>query len=284
MTSRFEAFCRRKEAAALTAAIPGYKTVFTRITGGLSAIGNAWSHGCFDGPFYRTAGPRVTGAPSTSLVFVQSRDGNTVARDPSQLGGGATDLHVIYEGLSRVDADAVLAGATTARGKEIVFSVWHPELVALRLDRGRARHPAQVVVTDRGDLRLDEALLFNEPSLRVFVLARTAAAHTICARVRNKPWIRVIDAGDPVRLTPAMCLLKEQGIDVVSAVGGRQTATALLREGLISDVFLTTSAIEAGEPGTPFYIGEPPVLTRVLEKRGTGPEAGVTFEHFTVSA
>ena len=149
MTNRFDAYCRRKEEAALAAVIPGYVTVSTHLAGGLAALGNTWTHAMFDGPFYRSAGSRVAGTPSTSLVFVQSRDGNTVAPNPSLLGGGATDLHLIYEGLSRVDADAVLSGAATARGKEIVFSVWHPELVALRLATGRSRHPAQVVITDR---------------------------------------------------------------------------------------------------------------------------------------
>jgi len=52
-------------------------------------------------------------------VFVQSRDGNTGARDPSSLGGGDTDKHLIYEGLSRVASDAVVAGAETIRGGNI---------------------------------------------------------------------------------------------------------------------------------------------------------------------
>jgi len=53
-----------------------------------------------------------------SLVFVQAADGNTVASDPALLGGGQTDKHIVYEGLSRVAADAVLAGARTVRGTE----------------------------------------------------------------------------------------------------------------------------------------------------------------------
>ena len=61
-----------------------------------------------------------------SLVFVQSNDGNTERRirNPSE---GPTDKHLIYEGLSRVAADAVLAGARTVHAGAF-FSVWHPEL------------------------------------------------------------------------------------------------------------------------------------------------------------
>src|SRR4029453_18935967 len=168
MTGRFEAYCRRREQAALAAQIPGYMTREDKPPNDIARVGNDWSRALFDGPFYRSAAPASDGTPIASLVFVRSRDCNTGAADPSTLGGGNTDLHLIYEGLSRVEADAVMSGATTARARDIVFSVWHPELVALRLALGRARHPAQVVVTGRADLRFEDGLIFNEPALKVF--------------------------------------------------------------------------------------------------------------------
>ena len=282
MTERFDAYCRRKEAAARAASIPGYTTGQSEAGLGMVPLGNAWSRRLFDGDFYRSRTPSDEELPITSLVFVQSRGGNTVANDPSTLGGGETDLHLVYEGLSRVDADAVMAGAATARSREIVFSVWHPELVALRLARGLPRHPAQVVVTDRGELRFDDGLMFQEPDLRVLVVTRSTSAAVIRARVLGRAWIDVIDAGEPLSLTRAMRELRARGIGVVSCVGGRRTATALLREGLVQDIYLTTSVIEAGEPNTPYYEGPPLPLRRVVLKDGTGPEAGVRFEHFLV--
>ena len=101
-----------------------------------------------------------------SLAFVQSRDGNTEAADPGEFGAGATDKHLIYEGLSRVAADAVLVGAGTVH-PEAFFSVWHPELIALRESLGFPRHPAQVVVSKRGHVDL-ASLLFNVPDVPVF--------------------------------------------------------------------------------------------------------------------
>jgi riboflavin biosynthesis pyrimidine reductase len=282
MTPRFDAYCRRKEQAALAAAIPGYTTI-EEAAAGLVPIGSAWTRPRFDGEFYRSAGPAVDGVPIISLVFVQSRDGNTVAPDPSVLGGGETDLHLVYEGLSRVDADAVLAGSATARSRELVFSTWHPELVALRLARGRARHPAQVVLTERGDLRFDEALMFQEPELRVFILTRSSSVPAIRARVAGRPWIDVVDAGEPLSLLTGMRELRARDLNVVSCVGGARTATAFLRAGLITDVYLTTSAIEGGVPGTPYYEGPPMPLTRVLLKHGRGVETGVRFEHLLVN-
>ena len=157
----FEEFASRKTREATRASIERLSTVFdesdhARVWG----VGNAWSRMHYDGDFgLLTQGNDAT---AMSLVFVQSKDGNT-GGDPGALGGGATDMHLIYEGLSRVAADAVLAGARSV-GAENVFSVWHPELVALRASLDLPRHPAQIVVSGRGRLNFD-ALLFNVPEV-----------------------------------------------------------------------------------------------------------------------
>src|SRR5579862_7201085 len=110
--NEFERFAERKAREATGATIPPLATETDRAPADAMAIGNQWTRALFDGPFY--ASPPPSGdVPSTSLVFVQSRDGNTGARNPASLGGGEADAHLIYEGLSRVAADAVLAGAET---------------------------------------------------------------------------------------------------------------------------------------------------------------------------
>jgi hypothetical protein len=154
----------------------------------MRAISNDWSRARFDGPFFDSPLPRHT--PLCSLVFAQSRDGNPGSRNPSQLGGGETDKHLIYEGLS-VAADAVLAGAETIRGGSFIFSVWHPELVALRHSLGLPRHPLQVVATLRG-LDLDRALLFNVPEVRVRVVTVGSCSNVMAAALAARPWISVI--------------------------------------------------------------------------------------------
>ncbi len=146
---RFEAFASRKVEEANAAPLSPYETVLEQAPGGLTRVGNRWSMRLFDGPFY-VSGSRDDKRPVCSLVFVQSADGNTGASDPATLGGGRTDKHLIYEGLSRVAADAVLAGAETVRGADLLFSVWHPELVALRHSLGLPRHPLQIIATRRG--------------------------------------------------------------------------------------------------------------------------------------
>jgi hypothetical protein len=168
----FSSFVERKTRAAIAAVTPPFVTEIAAPEPQLVAVGNTWTTSRFDGPFYVTA-PTARRSPACSLVFVQSADGNTVTSDPTSLGGGQTDKHVVYEGLSRVAADAVLAGAGTVRGGRTLFSVWHPALVDLRQSLGLPRHPVQIVATLNG-IDIDHALLFNVPEVSVVVLTVAA--------------------------------------------------------------------------------------------------------------
>jgi 5-amino-6-(5-phosphoribosylamino)uracil reductase len=271
---------QRREAEAVAAIIPGYDTLVDRSDPGLIEISSDWTAGLFGGPFFRSADASQPGLPVVNLVFVQSRDGNTVADDPSDLGGGATDKHLIYEGLSRVDADAVLGGATTARSRSLVLSIWHPQLVALRLARGKPRHPRQVVVTATGNLPLEDGLMFAMPELGACLIASTRIVPELRRRLAGKPWVEIIDAGEPLSMIQGLQQLHARGIHVVSAIGGRQTAQALLEARTVADLYLTTSPIEAGVPNTPFYTGPSLPLHLVVEKAGRGVEEGVRFHHY----
>jgi dihydrofolate reductase len=68
------------------------------------------------------------------------------------------------------------------------------------------------------------------------------------------------------------------GIERISAVGGRVLAAELIAAGLVQDLYLTTSPITGGDPGTPIY-PHPLELRTIVRKRGTLHEAGVVFEH-----
>lgn len=215
-------------------------------------------------------------------MFVQSRDGNTEGDDPSALGGGATDKHLVYEGLSRVAADGVLAGSKTIGEGNVVFSIWHPELVRLRESLGKPRHPVQIVATLLGALPIETGLIFNVPDIPVVILTIAEPARTLIERTRTRPWITVLTSGDASDLqTHARHLKQAVGLDRVSAVGGRTVATALIDSGLIRDLYLTTGDVEGGQPGTPLYAGTREISRElVVRKRGTGPESAVIFEHW----
>ena len=285
---RFEAFAAHKEADASAAVISPFTTVAEHAGSvgspeslalhGLSAIGNAWSRMLFDGRFYLSPASSPD-LPATSLVFVQSRDGNTGARNPSTLGGGQADLHLIYEGLSRAGADAVLAGAGTIRGGHLVLSTWRPELVRLRAALGLPRHPVHIVATLRG-VAIDDGLMFNVPDVRVILLTVPAAADAMRDALAARPWITPLVMNDPGDLLQAFRQLRQQGIRRISCIGGRAVAGRLIDAGLIQDLYLTTSAKAGGEPHTPLYPG-PLGGREIVRKVGTGPDTGVVFQHLS---
>jgi riboflavin biosynthesis pyrimidine reductase len=274
--TRFDELVARKTAAAQAAQLPPLVTDADDAGDDLLPVGNAWTHRQFDGDFYLSRVPGGT-RPACSLVFVQSLDGNTGASNPQTLGGGETDKHLIYEGLSQVDADAVLAGAGTIAGEDIVFGVWHPELVRLRRALGKPRFPTQVVATLEG-LALDAHLLFNLPGIPVFVLTREDGARRMQAGLAERPWVTPIVMPQTDALPFAFESLRKAGIERISCVGGRHLATQVIDAGLIQDLYLTTSPKPGGEPNTPFYPRPLPWRT-VVRKHGTGVETGVVFEH-----
>jgi riboflavin biosynthesis pyrimidine reductase len=275
-------FARRKGNAADTAVLEAFKTIADHSAAfHLEPISSEFTDALLDGPFFQSPVPPGS-VPAVSLVFVQSRDGNTVADDPSTLGGGHTDKHVIYEGLSRVAADAVMSGAATIGRGSALLSLWHPALVSLRGALGKPRHPSQIVLTASGRLPIEEGLFFNVPEIPVVILSSGRSAARLAERVRSRPWITVISTGEPPDLRRgAERLRSELGIERISAIGGRFAATALIDAGLVGDLYLTTSPIEAGTPDTPLYAGQrPPRRDLVVQKQSS---EGVVFEHFVLA-
>jgi 5-amino-6-(5-phosphoribosylamino)uracil reductase len=270
----FAALIADKTRRAEEAALPPYETDLSAPSADAIALGNPWSEHLFDGPFFLTATHRDR--PACSLVFVQSADGNTGARDPATLGGGETDKHLIYEGLSRVAADAVLAGAETVRSGRIILSVWHPELVALRAALGKPRHPTQIVASLRG-VDLDRGLIYNVPEIPVVLLTMMSAAERMQHAVAQRPWIRIVTMSGPGDLPSAFYTLKSWGINIVSCIGGRTLARGLLQANLVDDLYLTTAPLPGGEPNTPLFV-TPWGATATVRKHGTAVETGVRFE------
>lgn len=276
----FGVWCARKTAAADAATLPQLRTVINRPTHfGLTPIGDAWCHERFDGPFWMSA---PADRPAVSIVFVQSRDGNTVTDDPSSLGAGETDTHLIYEGLSRIAVDGVAVGARTLH-PESFFSVWRRELVDARIARGLPLHPAQIVLTRDGHVDIDRTLLFNVRDVPVYVLTSHAGRERLARSLHARPWIHAIAADGPDALERQMNELFSRGQHAISCVGGRLTASSFVDAGLAQDLYLTASPRDGGAPHTPWYVGTcPPRLERILAKTWDEPDGVVRFEHFVL--
>ena len=283
MTTRaLREFVDEKTREAERSTIPTLRTLSDCSAGrAVRKLGTAWSRERYDGDFYLFDPP--DGLPALSLVFVQSLDGNTVTGHPEQLGGGPADTHLIYEGLSRVAADGVLAGAASAAGANAFFSVWHPEMVALRRDLGLPRHPAQIVMTNNGRVNLD-ALLFNVPEVPVFLIAGPACRSSVEKAVANRPWITIVPIVAHSTRDTFAHLRRDHALSRISVIGGRTTASALVDAGLVQDLHLTTAPRTGGKPHTPWYAGQrPPLLDVVVKKEESGPKP-VIFEHLAIGA
>jgi riboflavin biosynthesis pyrimidine reductase len=241
-------------------------------------VGNEWTSSLFDGPFFlsRSSDARM---PAVSAVFVESKDGNTVTPRPEDLGGGATDFHLIFNGLSRVAADAVLAGANTVRESNYyIFSTWHQELVRLRKSLRKSRHPVQMIATKSGQFDMAQPL-FNSPDLPVILLAPPDAANSLRSLATERRWIQVIDH---VTWEETLSRLKRDfDIQTISLIGGRTLATTLVDSSLVIDLYLTTSPESGGKQNTPWYAGLKKIEKRlVIRKRGKGSDEGVIFSHY----
>lgn len=281
---RFARFVDEKTQAATSAKIPGYVTVESHgRERGLGAIGNSWTTRLFDGPFFESTSPDPR-RPAINTVFVQSADGNTGTHNPTELGGGMGDKHLIYEGLSGVHADALLTAGGTIGGSQTLMAAWHPELVQLRAGLGLSRYPAQIVVTRRGDLGIETELLYNVPDVPVFIVTTDDGARAVAAAATARPWITVISMGRDSNLAVGVERLHaDHGIRRISSTGGRHVTTALIDAGLVQDIYLTTSPKPGGQPNTPFYTGATPLATeRIVKKAGKDEEQGVVFEHLVL--
>jgi riboflavin biosynthesis pyrimidine reductase len=166
-------------------------------------------------------------------------------------------------------------------GSEAVFSVWHPQLVDLRMSLGLSRHPVQIVATLRG-LELADTMLFNLPDIPVLLLTVRSAADQMSQALKFRPWITLLLIDRPGDLRRPLERLRSMGIARISCIGGRTLAGHLLDAGLIDDVYLTTGVHAGGEPGTPLCSASWRGRT-VVRKGGTGVEQGVIFEHLLPS-
>jgi riboflavin biosynthesis pyrimidine reductase len=275
------------EIAGTSGGIPGYTTLLDKseLLPVESVITDSWSHQLFDGNFFRSK-PKDDGLPQLSTVFVQDKNGNTdtASGNPGDLGGGETDYHLIYEGLSRLDADGVMAGANTIRGMGKIFSVWHHNFFKIRKKFASSLFPAQIIVTASGNIDIENELMFNLPDIRVFVITTENGANQLGKKIGDRSQVSIISTGEKIKYHDALQMLKSFGINKISVVGGRTTVSELFDQGFISDLYLTKTPLETGLENTPFYVGKKGLqpMKLVLQKEGKGSERGVMFEHYIV--
>ena len=183
--------------------------------------------------------------PELFANFVSSADGVVALPGGDESGhliSGDSEPDRFVMGMLRAAADAVLIGAGTFR--RAAGDLWYPEAVypaagelfaELRRQLGLRPHPLLVVVTASG--HIDPA----QPALRDCLVITTPHGE---ARLRGAlpsgARIAVLGA-PPFRGGSLLDLLHAERLQVVLTEGGPSLVGQLLQEGLIDELFLTTS-------------------------------------------
>jgi len=193
--------------------------------------------------------PHRRGRPWITTNMVASVDGAVTVAGRSGGLGSEADREVFRT--LRSMADVVMAGAGTVRTERYGPVRLDDDRVEARRARGQQALPTLVVVTNSGHLDgdlplLDPALVGDGPlPVVVTCAAGEPAARTLGDRVE------VLVRGDTrVDLPDALGSLVNRGVGVVVCEGGPTLNEALLADGLLDEVCLTTSPLLAsGDAG-----------------------------------
>ncbi|MEU6331806.1 dihydrofolate reductase family protein [Streptomyces sp. NPDC047049] len=213
--------------------------------------------------------------PCVYANFVTSLDG-VVALGPeypssgSAISGRASADRFVM-GLLRACADAVLIGAGTLRATpghqwtpDHVCPQAAPDFVELRRSLRRTTQPELVVVTASGDVPTEH------PALQSGALVATTAEGARRLEGRLPPTCAILTAVSALRMSDVLAALHAQGHTTVLTEGGPHLIGHLLGEGLLDELFLTTSPVLAGRDGT----SRPGVVAglELLPNRPTGAD------------
>jgi riboflavin-specific deaminase-like protein len=182
--------------------------------------------------------------PYVAINMAATADGRVAIGGRSAPVAGSADRELFHE--LRTQADAVMAGAGTARVERYRRITKTAELRAKREREGVMPEPLAVIVSGRLDLPVDLPLLQDPDSRVVIVTAVDEELEGVHADVTYllEPVTR--------ELTPSLHTLRtEYGVRSILCEGGPHLNSSLLREGLVDELFLCVSPRIAGDPEQP---------------------------------
>ena len=177
--------------------------------------------------------------------FVSSADGVVALPIEGESGGvvsGNSEPDRFVMGLLRAAADAVLIGAGTFRAG--AGEVWHPEsafpearehFVELRVKLGLRPHPLLVVVTASGNIDATQAALGDG-----LVVTSVQGEARMRGKLPSGARMVVLDA-QRFEGRALLDLLHDQKLQAILTEGGPSLVGQLLDEGLLDELFITTS-------------------------------------------
>jgi len=176
-------------------------------------------------------GNREDARPYVIINTVSSVDGRTAIGGKAAGLGSRIDRQMMRTLRSR--ADAVMIGAGTLRA----------ERLTLGLDETGVPQPLAIIVTDTGDVALEEHLIV-EDGQEVLILLSDAAPKRVVERLPTlAPVMRApADSTGGVDLETALRILKaERGVESLVVEGGPGLNHALISLNLVDELFLTVA-------------------------------------------
>lgn len=182
--------------------------------------------------------------PYLVLNMAATADGRVAIGGRSAPVAGSADRDLFHH--LRAQADAVMAGAGTARVERYRRITKTDELRARREREGLAPVPLAVLVSGTLNLPADLPLLDDRDSRVAIVTSSPATLGGVAAE------ITYLRQDEPGVLAPALRALRaDHGIRSILCEGGPRLNASLLREGLVDELFLCVSPRIAGDPSEP---------------------------------
>ncbi len=217
--------------------------------------------------------------PYVVLNMVSTADGRATLEGRTIGMGGPADRE-LFHGL-RTQVDAVLFGAGTARIERYGRMIRDETGRERRRAEGLEADPLACVVTGRLDLPADLPLLRDPESHVLVVTSSDVEVEGAAARVeylRPASSLQYLEppARGALELSSTLERLRaEHGVRTLLCEGGPHLNRALLREGLVDELFLSLAPTLTGDAQAPTIVAGPslgaPVameLVRLLEHRG----------------
>ncbi len=178
------------------------------------------------------AGRREGARPYVITNTVSSVDGRTTMEGKAAGIGSRTDRRTMRTLRSKVDA--VIIGAGTLRAEKLSLGLDSPDGV---------RQPLAIIVTDSGEVPLEEHLII-EQGQEVLILLSEAAPAGVAERLRDiAPVMKApADSNGAIDLGRALLALEAQrGVESLVVEGGPGLNHALISHHLVDELFLTVA-------------------------------------------
>lgn len=203
---------------------------------------------------------RASDRPLVLGNFVASVDGHTTVDQRSRRLSGPADRELFYALRERVDA--VLVGTRTLAAEQYKRMLPAAERRERRLAAGRPAEPLAVTIARSGRVPRDIPLFHDAPD-RVLVFE-----------------------GDGVPLDAVLrTLRRDHGVETLLCEGGPTLFGALLRDGLVDELFLTLAPMLVGGASGPAVVsGPPPEAPAELELLGALEREGTLFLRYRLSS